>query len=226
MARKYRLLAVGSRTSSTAAASVGEVLHVPQDEDLAVAGIHAFDGRLQAPPDLGENGFLVGRSPFRGELLGEDDRGDSRRGLSIDGDLSARIPRLGGEMAPVGVAELLRRKPPEPEEERSGRVPEVLPEPLRSLEEDLLEDVRGIDPRLEPGVEADLHHASQSVPMRAKEAGEERLPLHLVREAPELLGLAEVAGRSAQRASGQRRCLWRKANVPSPLMVWTPRCFP
>ena len=54
---------------------------------------------------------------------------------------------------------------PQPEEERHRRILAILGQPPAGLQHRVLDDVRGVDPPLEPAVEAQRDHAPQAVAM-------------------------------------------------------------
>ena len=64
---------------------------------------------------------------------------------------------------------------PQPEEERHRRVLPVLGQAVAGLEHRLLDDVRGIDPPLEPAVQAQRDHAPQAVAIPGQQLAPRRL---------------------------------------------------
>ena len=58
---------------------------------------------------------------------------------------------------------------PQPEQRRDLRVGEVGVEVLGDVEEGLLDDIRGVEPGAEPGVETQLDHAAESIAVVVEE---------------------------------------------------------
>src|SRR5437660_8136552 len=54
---------------------------------------------------------------------------------------------------------------PQPQKQRVARIAEVLLQAAHSVHISLLNDVGGVDPRLQPAVQAQLHHAVQPSPV-------------------------------------------------------------
>ncbi len=63
---------------------------------------------------------------------------------------------------------------PEPEEDRHGLGPRVVPELTRQVEIRLLEHVVRVDPSQELPVQPDAHHLLQAIAMPAEEGGQRR----------------------------------------------------
>ena len=57
----------------------------------------------------------------------------------------------------------------QPKKQRVGRLAQVFAQPPDDFDVGLLDHVRGIDPRLQSAIEAQLHHAAQACPMPADE---------------------------------------------------------
>src|SRR5262249_25192331 len=85
----------------------------------------------------------------------------------IERDLPPRVPHPGPEVVPVQVPELVPRDRAEPEEEWCVGLIDIRTEVPPGLEANILDDVGGVDPALEPRVQAEAHHPAQprSVPL-------------------------------------------------------------
>ncbi len=70
----------------------------------------------------------------------------------------ARVPHLDFQVMPVQDQERLAGQEAEPEERRHVRLGEVFPGPTGDLKEGVLEDVGGVDPPLQPPVDAESDH--------------------------------------------------------------------
>ena len=79
----------------------------------------------------------------------------------VERDLAAGVPHPRAQVAPVQLQQLVARDAPQPEEERHRGLPEVVVQVLRRGQVDLLEDVLGRDPPLQPRVEPEGDHAAQ-----------------------------------------------------------------
>jgi hypothetical protein len=83
------------------------------------------------------------------------------------------VPGLGSQVAPVQGLERLGRQEPQPEEQRHRRrFAEILRQAAGGLQVGVLDHVGGIDPPLEPAVQAEHHHPPQPVPV----PGQHRAP--------------------------------------------------
>ena len=155
---------------------VGEVLEMPQGQDLAVDRVHAVERLLDDQLVLGPDRGLAGAGHLAQELGGQRDRvacGNGPRWSETSWPASRIWAPRWWRCTSVS------RWPvdqPEPEVERHGRgVAGVLGNPLADVEIGLLEHVGRIDPAGEPAVEPQADHPPQPVAIAVEERGQRRL---------------------------------------------------
>ena len=80
---------------------------------------------------------------------------------------------------------------PQPQEGRQPGVLEVAVQAGRSVEEGVLEDVRGVDPALKPSIHAQLDHATQPVAVALEQVGQ-RLAVASAEPLEEIVGITGI----------------------------------
>ena len=124
-ARMYRLLAADSwRPQLAGDLGVGQLLEMPQDQDLAVERVHGVEGLLQPPLPLGADRGDAGAGVAAQELRRQGRRGRLRPGPVQQLHLAAGVSRLDAQMPAVHELERHAGQPAQPEENRLlGLVP-------------------------------------------------------------------------------------------------------
>ena len=88
---------------------------------------------------------------------------------AVQGHLAIGVADLATQVPAVDLDQLQRRQAPHPQKWRRLRLPRVLGELLRNLDECLLKDVRIIHPPRYPAAEPQLDHPLQPAPIGRKE---------------------------------------------------------
>ena len=138
---------------------------MPQGQHLAVDRVHGVERRLEADLPLGTDGRLARAGQVPQQLGGQGGGGRPGQRPLVERDLPPRVPHLGPEVVPVQVAQLVPGDRAEPEEERDVGLLDIGAEVLPGLEADILDDVGGVDPTLEPRVQPEAHHPAQPRPV-------------------------------------------------------------
>ena len=154
---------------------VGQLLEMPQGDDLAVDRLHPVEGGLDLDLDLGPRDRLAGRSVMAEQLGRQRDRAGLRQRPFVQRDLAAGIPHRRPEVLAMDPHQPLPGHQPQPEEERHLALGQVSGQLLGDVEIRLLEHVGGVDPPLEPAVEPQPHHLPQPFAVAAEQLGQRRL---------------------------------------------------
>ena len=101
---------------------VGQLLEVPEGDDLAVDRVHAVKGGLQLQLDLGPLDRLAGRGHPAQELRGQRDVAGLRQGPPMQRNLAAGVAHRGAEVLPVQAHQALAGGQPQPEVKRHLRL--------------------------------------------------------------------------------------------------------
>jgi hypothetical protein len=149
---------------------------VAQGEDFPIERVELVQRPFKERALLRPRGLARGALSLGGQLVG--DHGRARFGSAARGerDLPADVPQLGPQVMAVKVEELLSGQEAKPDEWGHLGRPEVLRQPLRGLEEHLLDDVRWVQPGLEAVIEAQADHALQPLAVPHEDAGKGFLP--------------------------------------------------
>ena len=154
---------------------VGQLLEMPQGDDLPVERIHAVEGGLDLDLDLGPRERLARRGVMAQQLGRQRDRAGLRQRPLVQRDLATGIPHRRAQMLAMDPHQPLPGHQPQPEEERHLALGQVMRQLLGDVEIRLLEHVGGIDPPLEPAVEPQPHHLPQPFAVAAEQLGQRGL---------------------------------------------------
>ena len=177
--------------------AVRELLEVAEQDDLAVAVVELHERRLEPPLELAAEGRGRGCQLRVAELRGQvERRAVEKRGRRQRLFAVQAAPR-GAAVPPVLVDHRVARDLADPEVERHRRVAQVLIQPLARLDQDVLDDVTGIDPAPQRAIEAELDHPPQRCAIR--------LPEPLRRPSRRLPRRARAAPGSRLRRATSRR---------------------
>ena len=79
----------------------------------------------------------------------------------VERDLATGVAHRRPQVVAVHLQELVGCDAAQPEEQRHGGLPEVVPQVPRRLQVDFLEHVGGVDSPPQPGIEPEGHHPAQ-----------------------------------------------------------------
>jgi hypothetical protein len=145
--------------------SIIELLEMAQSEDFAVDAVHRIEGFFELQFPFGSDSSLAGSRLASEELFGEYGGGCLGEGAAEQGDLSARVSRLGPQMASVELEKLLDGQESKPEEERHGGIGEVVVNAIGGIQKGLLDDIGGIDSATKAAIHSERDDTLQSLAM-------------------------------------------------------------
>jgi hypothetical protein len=145
-----------------------QLLQVPQDKHLAIAGRELGESRLDPAANLRANEMLAGADARLDQPAGQLGGGFIRQLQNVG--LLARDGALAGfHVAPVQIDDAVPGKLTEPGVKRQRPTSQVIGKLPGSIGEGLLNHVRRVDARPKPAVEVDRDHFPQARPMPAQQ---------------------------------------------------------
>jgi len=130
------------------------MLEMAQEHDLPILFLELFNRRGKAPFELVPGGGgRRGELPI-GDLNGHVDTGSIAIVARDQRHLAVDAPRAGDAMAAVGVDEPVAGHVPQPKAKRHRRILEIFPQPAIGLDQDILNDIAGVNSPLDELVHA------------------------------------------------------------------------
>jgi hypothetical protein len=144
---------------------------VPQHEHFAIDFVEAVQGLLDFQLQFGAAGGGGRRCQSAHQMMGEADGAGLRQRGAKQRNVVARAALLRPQVAPMGVDQLLCGELPQPEIELHRRLGRIVGQTAGGFDHRFLDDVRGIDPAIEPTVEPQADHVPQPVAVAAEQFG-------------------------------------------------------
>ncbi len=158
MAHSGRRLAQAERACGL---DVGKLLEVAQENDLAIGLVEPLERSVESSLHFAANGRGGGREFGVAKLSGEVERRPIGERASTERLLAIKAARRGDAVAAILIDHMVAGDLAEPEVKRQCWIAKVVGKPLIGLEQDLLDDVAGVDPTGQRVVESQADHAPQ-----------------------------------------------------------------